>query len=81
MQVMISPFYFPVTAQTFNFVCNYNIGFEGLLIDNLQACVIFGAVTIFGILCWYFTPEHKWLRKDHIIQAMEAADGKVTRDN
>lgn len=23
--------------------------------------VIFGAVTIFGLLCWWFTPEDKWL--------------------
>jgi len=24
-----------------------------------QACVIFGSVTIFGIVSWYLTPEEK----------------------
>ncbi|TFK43116.1 hypothetical protein BDQ12DRAFT_596557 [Crucibulum laeve] len=66
--VMLSPFFFPVTSETFNF-----------------ACVIFGSVTIFGVLCWYFTPEEKWLRREHILQAMRAADapepGQSTRDD
>ncbi|PFH50562.1 hypothetical protein AMATHDRAFT_40760 [Amanita thiersii Skay4041] len=56
--VMISPFFFPVTADTFNF-----------------ACVIFGSVTIFGILTWYFTPEEKWLRREQILQALAATEG------
>ncbi|TDL29015.1 hypothetical protein BD410DRAFT_810858 [Rickenella mellea] len=56
--VMISPFFFPVTAQTFNF-----------------APVIFGAVTIFGVLSWYFTPAEKWLPREKIIQALHTADG------
>ncbi|PBL01910.1 hypothetical protein ARMGADRAFT_1023285 [Armillaria gallica] len=59
--VMISPFYFPTTAETFNF-----------------ACVIFGAVTIFGVLSWYFTPEDKWLRREHVLQSLKAADGTST---
>ncbi|SJL01358.1 uncharacterized protein ARMOST_04678 [Armillaria ostoyae] len=59
--VMISPFYFPTTAETFNF-----------------ACVIFGAVTIFGVLSWYFTPEDKWLRREHVLQSLKAADGTAT---
>jgi len=58
--VMVSPFFFPVTAETFNF-----------------ASVIFGAITIFGILTWYFTPEDKWLPREHIIQAIQAADQPV----
>ncbi|KAI0959235.1 hypothetical protein AcW1_004115 [Taiwanofungus camphoratus] len=53
----ISPFYFPVNAQSFNF-----------------ACVIFGSVTIFGILSWYFIPEEKWLRREQILRALEVAD-------
>jgi len=57
--VMISPFYFPVTASTFNF-----------------ACVIFGSVTIFAILSWYFVPAHKWLRQEQIERAMRTADGQ-----
>jgi hypothetical protein len=40
----------------------------------LQACVIFGAVTIFGIMSWYFTPEEKWLSKEQVLQALDAAD-------
>ncbi|KAG7096509.1 hypothetical protein E1B28_003938 [Marasmius oreades] len=56
--VMISPFFFPVTAETFNF-----------------ACVIFGAVTLFGILSWYFTPEEKWLRREVILQGLRNTEG------
>jgi hypothetical protein len=55
---MISPFYFPVTAATFNF-----------------ACVVFGAVTIFAILSWYFTPTDQWLRQEQIERAMRTAEG------
>jgi len=55
--VMVSPFYFPVDAESFNF-----------------ACVIFGAVTIFGIASWFFTPEEKWLRREQVLQALHAAD-------
>lgn len=53
----ISPFYFPVNAESFNF-----------------ACVIFGSVTVFGILSWYFIPEEKWLRREHVLRALEVAD-------
>ncbi|KAI0063074.1 amino acid transporter [Artomyces pyxidatus] len=56
--VMISPFFFPVDAQSFNF-----------------ACVIFGSVTIFAILSWYFTPANKWLRQEQIEQALHSAEG------
>ncbi|KAG2357526.1 amino acid transporter [Suillus spraguei] len=55
--VDISPFEFPVNAQTFNF-----------------SIVIFGAISIFAFLSWYFTPEEKWLRKDQILKAYETAD-------
>ncbi|KAI8984932.1 hypothetical protein BD414DRAFT_523018 [Trametes punicea] len=55
--VQVSPFFFPVDAETFNF-----------------ACVILGAVTIFGILSWYFIPEDKWLRREQIIQQLRVAD-------
>ncbi|KAJ3783601.1 hypothetical protein GGU10DRAFT_428938 [Lentinula aff. detonsa] len=51
--VMISPFYFPVDAESFNF-----------------ACVIFGAVTIFGIFSWCIIPEEKWLPREQILQAL-----------
>jgi len=57
--VNVSPFYFPVTAQTFNF-----------------APVIFGAVTIFALATWWFTPEYKWLRREHIIAAFEEANNE-----
>lgn len=57
--VDISPFFFPVTAKSFNF-----------------APVIFGAVTIFAILTWYFTPESKWLRTEHIRAAFKEANNE-----
>jgi translation initiation factor 5B len=37
--------------------------------------VIFGAVTIFGIVSWYFTPEDKWLRRELGLQALRSAGG------
>jgi len=55
--VQLSPFSFPVSADTFNF-----------------ACVIFGSVTIFAILSWYFTPEDKWLRREQVLQALRTVD-------
>jgi len=70
----MSPFTFPVTAATFNFV--------SFAIRNVRtwaqiryhkACVIFGAVTIFAILTWYFTPEDQWLPRDRIVQALDMA--------
>ena len=39
-----------------------------------QAPVILGAVTIFGILSWYFVPEDKWLRREQILQQVRVAD-------
>ncbi|KAF8883402.1 hypothetical protein BD779DRAFT_1801969 [Infundibulicybe gibba] len=57
VSVMLSPFFFPVTSETFNF-----------------ACVIFGAVTVFGILSWYFTPEEKWLRREQVLKALQNSD-------
>ncbi|KAJ7150188.1 amino acid/polyamine transporter I [Mycena filopes] len=49
------------------------------------AVVIFGAVTIFGVASWYFTPEDKWLRKELVLQALRTADevpsvDEATRD-
>ncbi|KAJ3720324.1 hypothetical protein C8R42DRAFT_696714 [Lentinula raphanica] len=49
--VMISPFYFPIDAGTFNF-----------------ACIIFGSVTIFGIVSWSIVPEEKWLRCEQALK-------------
>jgi translation initiation factor 5B len=69
---MISPFTFPVTSATFNFVSPaiQNILEAGLTFLT-KACVIFGAITIFGVLTWYFTPEEQWLPHNRIIQALE----------
>jgi len=36
-----------------------------------KSIVIFGAISIFAFLSWYFTPEDKWLRKDQILKALE----------
>ncbi|KAH8115780.1 hypothetical protein DFH11DRAFT_1688413 [Phellopilus nigrolimitatus] len=41
--------------------------------------VIFGAVTIFGILSFIFTPEEKWLPREQILQALNSADGAGER--
>ena len=42
----------------------------------LQAPVIFGAVTIFGIVSWYFVPEDKWLRRDVVLKGLQEAGGE-----
>ncbi|KAG5643584.1 hypothetical protein DXG03_000637 [Asterophora parasitica] len=41
------------------------------------ACVIFGSVTIFGIISWYFTPEERWLRRDILVKGLENTDAPV----
>ncbi|KAH8829950.1 gamma-aminobutyric acid transporter [Flagelloscypha sp. PMI_526] len=35
------------------------------------ACVIFGAITVFGVLSWWFIPEDKWLRREIILKGLE----------
>ncbi|KAI0723612.1 amino acid transporter [Earliella scabrosa] len=41
------------------------------------ACVILGTVTIFGILSWYFIPEDQWLRREQVIQQLQAANEPI----
>jgi translation initiation factor 5B len=79
---MISPFFFPVDAESFNFVRPlFTAHCSNLATYNMQACVIFGAVTIFGITSWYFTPEEKWLSRQQVLQALHTADKpEATRD-
>jgi hypothetical protein len=57
-QVSIAPFYYPVTASTFNF-----------------SCTIFGSVSVFAVLSWYFIPPNKWLRQEQIERALHTAEG------
>lgn len=52
--------------------------FSFLTRSYFQACVIFGSITVFGVLTWYFTPAEKWLRREHILQAMLATEGEPT---
>ena len=59
VSVCLSPFFFPVTSENFNF-----------------ACVIFGAVTLFGVASWYFTPEDRWLRREALAQAYDSANAE-----
>ena len=40
----------------------------------IQAPVILGAVTIFGVLSWYLIPEHKWLRRSLVEQQLLTAN-------
>jgi len=37
----------------------------------MKACVIFGSVTLFGILSWYLTPPEQWLRREIILKALD----------
>lgn len=72
---MISPFTFPVTTATFNFVscCPICISVIDLL-STFQACVIFGSITFFGIVSWYFTPEERWLRRELLLKGLQTTD-------
>jgi hypothetical protein len=36
------------------------------------ACVIFGVITIFSVLCWWFMPEEDWLKTKHIVAVISA---------
>ncbi|KIM88354.1 hypothetical protein PILCRDRAFT_95587 [Piloderma croceum F 1598] len=42
------------------------------------ACVIFGAITMFDIISWYFTPDDKWLSRQQVLQASHTADQPET---
>jgi translation initiation factor 5B len=77
--VMISPFYFPVDSQAFNFVSLATLAiFMTFAHSALQACAIFGAATIFGILSFVFIPEENWLPREKVIQALQTADDTCT---
>jgi hypothetical protein len=63
-----------VSAETFNFV---SLAFVLINSSNnlpSKSVVIFGAISIFAFLSWYFTHEDKWLRKDQILKALETVD-------
>jgi hypothetical protein len=36
------------------------------------ACVIFGAISLFAVLCWWFMPEEEWLKSKRIVAVIEA---------
>lgn len=38
------------------------------------ACVIFGSITFFGIVSWYFTPEERWLRRELLLKGLQTTD-------
>ncbi|KAB5587647.1 Amino acid permease [Ceratobasidium theobromae] len=38
------------------------------------AGVVFGVITILGVLSWLLIPEEKWMRSDRIMQMYDAAD-------
>ena len=80
--VEVSPFFFPVTAETFNFVSpEYGcilrertdlISFSSLF--EPQAGVILGAITIFAILSWWFIPAESWLPREQVMRALNTSD-------
>lgn len=75
---MISPLFFPVIVANFNFVRLSLVILHARLSHFCQACVIFGAVTIFAILSWYFIPAEKWLHRGQGLQALQATDGPTS---
>ena len=72
--VLFSPYEFPVSAQTFNFSSGQC--FSACACNGSRApvpcadrwfpgtgAVIFGAVTIFGIVSWAVIPNEQWLSR------------------
>jgi len=87
--VQVSPFFFPVTAETFNFVSGFIQFFflpprtqtNDSFCDPRQAGVILGAITIFAIFSWWFIPEDKWLPKEQVLRALRTADEEPVSAN
>ena len=38
-------------------------------------CTIFGSVSMFVVISWYFIPPNKWLRQEQIVRALHTASG------
>jgi translation initiation factor 5B len=80
--VQSSPFFFPVTAETFNFVSlsKHSYYFHRTYVDliffsfNRQAVVILVAITIFAILSWRLIPADNWLPRERIMKVFNAVE-------
>lgn len=59
--VLFSPLEFPVSGANFNCTLLSNAFTIAKLTYFPDSPVIFGAITLFGILTWFFTPEDRWL--------------------
>jgi translation initiation factor 5B len=76
LAVQISPFLFPVTAVTFNFVsrskCSRLPCERTDLIDfssvKLQAVVILAAVTALAVSSWWLVPADNWLPRERLMK-------------
>jgi len=59
----------------------WNLYVAGVLFSPLEfpvtadtfnySCVIFGAISIFAVFCWWFMPEEEWLRTKRIVAVIE----------
>lgn len=90
LTVLFSPYEWPVTAQNFNFSCGaFPLAFpprrpaappfpDADLLSGRK--VIFGTVTIMGIVSWYIVPEDAWLSKRMIGRVLDATEGKDTTE-
>lgn len=84
--VQSSPFFFPVTAETFNFVSlSKHSYFHRKYMDltffrfNQQAVVILVAITIFAILSWRLIPADNWLPRERIMKVFNAVEEEPIR--
>ncbi|KAG8986330.1 hypothetical protein FRB94_010216 [Tulasnella sp. JGI-2019a] len=69
ISVLFNGMAFVVTVSPFTFpVTAANLNFGG---------VIFGAITIFGLLSYWFTPEERWLPREKIREMCDGANGMV----
>lgn len=41
---------------------------------SLKTGVVFGIITIIGLLSWVLIPEEKWMRSERIMAMYEAVD-------
>lgn len=53
-------------------------GALGETADPAALPVIFGSVTIMGMVSWWVVPEDRWLSRRAVNRVLDAAEGKLT---
>lgn len=70
LAVLLSPYIYPVTPQTFNFA-SVIFGAGQSSLPPPRTVLICRPVTIAGIVAWFLVPEEKWLNRRHALAGQE----------